>query len=111
VKKSEIAKILTIASALDNWVTVDEPRILAWELALIPAVTYEFAVDALGRHYSHSAKSIMPVHINDPWRAQRADLLARMSITTAIQPREFNPPTEEYVKMREFLSQFGRKYV
>jgi hypothetical protein len=108
VKKSEIAKILTIAKSLDDWVTVDEPRIMAWELALIPDVPYEFAVEAVGRHYSRSAKPLMPVHINDYWRAYRADLHARNSIKE-LGNRESVPPTEIYLKMRQAIQKISEE--
>ena len=108
MKKSEIAKILTVAKSLDDWVTVDEPRIMAWQLALIPEVTYEFALEALGRHYSRSEKTLMPVHINDPWRAYRADLHARNSVLQ-LGNCESVPPTEIYLKMREALKQLSEE--
>jgi hypothetical protein len=108
VKKSEIAKILTVAKSLDDWVTVDEPRIMAWQLALIPEITYEFALEAIGRHYSRSDKPLMPVHINDPWRAYRADLHARNSVLQ-LGNRESVPPTEIYLKMRQALQQISEE--
>jgi hypothetical protein len=108
VKKSEIAKILTVAKSLDDRVTIDEPRIVAWQLALIPEVTYEFALEALGRHYSRSERPVMPVHINDPWRAYRNDLHARNAIAQ-LGNRESVPPTEIYVKMRQALQQISEE--
>jgi hypothetical protein len=108
VKKSEIAKILTVAKSLDDRVTIDEPRIVAWQLALIPEVTYEFALEALGSHYSRSEKALMPVHINDPWRAHRADLHARNSIKE-LGNRDSVPPTEIYLKMRQALQQISEE--
>ena len=108
MKKSEIAKILTVAKSLDDRVTIDEPRIVAWQLALIPDVTFEFALEALGRHYSRSEKALMPVHINDPWRAYRADLHARNSVLE-LGNRNSVPPTEIYVKMRQALQQLSEE--
>ena len=108
MKKSEIAKILTVAKSLDDRLTVDEPRIVAWQLSLIPEVPYEFALEALGRHYSRSDRVVMPVHINDPWRAHRNDLHARNAVAQ-LGNRESVPPTEIYVKMRQALQQISEE--
>lgn len=106
MKKSEIAKILTVAKSLDDRVTIDEPRIVAWQLTLVPEITYEFALEALGRHYSRSEKALMPVHINDPWRAYRADLHARNNVLE-LGNRHTTPPTENYIQMRQAIQKMS----
>lgn len=92
MKRSEIAQILTMAKAIDDRVTVDEARVLAWEFALYPEIDLEFAKQALGAHYRASERPLMPVHINDPWKAHRRSQSEKLVIERVVGV----PPTDEW---------------
>lgn len=94
MKRSEIAQILTMAKALDDRVTVDEARVLAWEMALAEGMDFDFAREALAAHYRTSDRVVMPVYLNERWKAHRADLAASRAI--AAGRTEGVPPTQEF---------------
>lgn len=73
MKRSDLARLLTMVKAIDDRISVDEARVYAWELVLDDDLTFEYAVEALKRHYSVSTERIMPSHLNVPWRAYKRD--------------------------------------
>lgn len=75
MNKQEISQILIIAMGIDNRLNVqDENQLIAkvegWHLALSKSMTYEFARDAVGRHYATSTDVIMPANLNTYWRVE-----------------------------------------
>ena len=76
MNKLEIGKILTIAMAIDSRLnTADDTQLRAkiegWSLALSEAMTFDFARDAVGRHYKNATDSVMPAHLNAMWSSYR----------------------------------------
>ena len=97
MKRSELARLLTMAKSLDDRVSVDEARVYAWELALAPDLPFEIAVQALGKHYSASDKAVMPVYLNDFWKAyKRSEAEKRASIAISDGKKSGVPPTQEW---------------
>ena len=77
MNKLEIGQVLTIAMAIDARLgATDESgfraKVEGWSLALSESMTFEFARDALGRHYKSATEAIMPAHLNSMWNAQRS---------------------------------------
>jgi hypothetical protein len=77
MNKADVGKILAIAVAIDARLgAADEAgfraKVEGWMLALSPAVNFEFAREALGRHYKTSTDSVMPAHINAMWNSYRS---------------------------------------
>jgi len=76
MNKAEVGKILTIAVAIDARLgATDEAafraKVEGWSLALSPTMEFEFARDALGKHYRTSTDSVMPAHLNAMWSSHR----------------------------------------
>jgi hypothetical protein len=72
MNKADVGKILAIAVAIDARLgAADEAgfraKVEGWALALSSAMDFEFARDALGRHYKTSTDSVMPAHLNAMW--------------------------------------------
>jgi hypothetical protein len=77
MNKAEVGKVLAIASAIDARLgAADEAgfraKVEGWSLALSEAMTFEFARDAVGRHYKNAIDSLMPAHLNAMWTAHRS---------------------------------------
>ena len=77
MNKLEIGQVLTIAMAIDARVgAADEnafrAKVEGWSLALSETITFEFARDALGKHYKSATESVMPAHLNAMWTAHRS---------------------------------------
>jgi len=77
MNKAEVGKVLAIASAIDARLgAADEAgfraKVEGWSLALSEAMTFEFARDAVGRHYKGATDSLMPAHLNAMWSAHRS---------------------------------------
>lgn len=76
MNKFEVGKVLTIAMAIDARLNAADDAALAakiegWSLALSESMTFEFARDAIGRHYKSSTDSIMPAHLNAIWISEK----------------------------------------
>jgi hypothetical protein len=76
MNKLEIGKILTIAMSIDSRLnTADDTQLRAkiegWSLALTETMTFEFARDAVGKHYKNATDSLMPAHLNAMWSSYR----------------------------------------
>jgi vacuolar-type H+-ATPase subunit C/Vma6 len=77
MNKAEVGKVLAIASAIDARLgSSDEAgfraKIEGWSLSLSESMDFEFARDAIGRHYKSATDSIMPAHLNSMWTAHRS---------------------------------------
>ena len=77
MNKAEVGKVLAIASAIDARLgAADEAgfraKVEGWSLALSEAMTFEFARDAVGRHYKGATDSLMPAHLNAIWNSYRS---------------------------------------
>ena len=76
MNKAEIAKVLAIASAIDARLgatdeTAFRAKVEGWSLALSEAMTFDFAREAIGKHYKSATDSVMPAHLNSMWTAHR----------------------------------------
>lgn len=77
MNRSEIAKVLAVASAIDARLSAADEnafraKVEGWSLALSESMTFEFARDAVGRHYKSATDSVMPAHLNAMWTAHRS---------------------------------------
>jgi len=77
MNKAEVGKVLAIASAIDARLgAADEAgfraKVEGWSLALSETMTFEFARDAVGRHYKNTTDSLMPAHLNAIWNSHRS---------------------------------------
>jgi vacuolar-type H+-ATPase subunit C/Vma6 len=77
MNKAEVGKILAIASAIDARLGASDEnafraKVEGWSLALSESMTFDFARDAIGKHYKSATDSIMPAHLNSMWTAHRS---------------------------------------
>jgi len=77
MNKADVGKVLAIASAIDARLgAADEAgfraKVEGWSLALSESMDFEFARDAIGKHYKNSTDSLMPAHLNAIWTAHRS---------------------------------------
>jgi vacuolar-type H+-ATPase subunit C/Vma6 len=77
MNKAEVGKVLAIAFSIDARLgAADEAgfraKVEGWSLALSETITFEFARDAVAKHYKTSTESVMPAHINAMWTAHRS---------------------------------------
>ena len=77
MNKAEVGKILAIASAIDARLgAADEnafrAKVEGWSLALSETMDFEFARDAIGKHYKSATDSLMPAHLNAMWNSYRS---------------------------------------
>ena len=89
MKKSEVAKLLAMASAFDNR-TVGEANVSAWESVLTPDMRFEDAVEALKAHYASSLDYLRPAHVN-----QGVTVLRKARLLSVPHPEELIPAVEE----------------
>ena len=73
--KEEISKVLMIAMAIDNRLNVSDKNLFiakveGWSMALSKSMTFEFAREAVGRHYANSSNTLMPADLNVLWRVE-----------------------------------------
>jgi len=77
MNRAEIGKVLAIAVSIDARLgAADEAgfraKVEGWSLALNESMEFEFARDAVGKHYKSATDSIMPAHLNAMWTAHRS---------------------------------------
>jgi hypothetical protein len=77
MNKLEIGQVLTIAMAIDARLGASDEnafraKVEGWSLALSESMTFDFARDAIGKHYKSATDSIMPAHLNSMWTAHRS---------------------------------------
>lgn len=84
--KDEISKFLVLAMGIDNRLNpADQNAFIAkvegWFLALSKSMTFEFAREALGKHYASRNDAIMPADLNNLWKTQQ-DRIQKPAITS-----------------------------
>ena len=77
MNKAEVGKVLAVAMAIDARLgAADESafraKVEGWSLALSEAMDFEFARDAVGKHYKSATETLMPAHLNAMWTAHRS---------------------------------------
>jgi len=77
MNKAEIAKVLAVASAIDARLgaadeTAFRAKVEGWSLALSETMDFDFARNAIGKHYKSATDSVMPAHLNAMWTAHRS---------------------------------------
>lgn len=76
MNKDEIAKVLIMAMGIDARLNAADQnafiaKVEGWNLALASSMTFEFAREAIGKHYANSTDSIMPANLNALWKVER----------------------------------------
>jgi hypothetical protein len=77
MNKADVGKVLAVAMAIDARLgAADESafraKVEGWSLALSETMDFEFARDAIGKHYKSATDSVMPAHLNAMWTAHRS---------------------------------------
>ena len=77
MNKADVGKVLAVAMAIDARLgAADESafraKVEGWSLALSQTMDFEFARDAVGKHYKNSTESLMPAHLNAMWTSHRS---------------------------------------
>ena len=88
MKRSEVAMLLTMAKAIDDRVVIDEGRVISWEASLDADMPYEFAKQAMTRHYAERDIPVMPSHLNDPWKIEKRDRADRERSRLMLEERK-----------------------
>lgn len=79
MNRSEVAQLFAYACLFDGRLQADEGKILAWDAALIPEMSFEFAKYFVSVYYMGEDKVIAPVHFNREWTRQRQNEIDRES--------------------------------
>lgn len=92
MNKAEIARIIKQASTLSHQLVdhVEEDfklRVEMWSKTLRPAITFEFACDALVRHYTNSSWPLSPKDLNERWYEKTDHEINKMQAITASELR------------------------
>jgi hypothetical protein len=77
MNRSEVAQLFAYACLFDGRLQADEGKILAWDSALIPEMTFEFAKYFVSVHYMNEDRVIAPVNFNREWTRQRQNEIDR----------------------------------
>ena len=77
MNRSEVAQLFAYACLFDGRLQADEGKILAWDAALLPEMTFEFAKYFVSVYYMNEDKVIAPVHFNREWSRQRQNEIDR----------------------------------
>jgi len=77
MNKADVGKVLAVAMAIDARLgAADESafraKVEGWSLALSETMDFEFARDAVGKHYKLATETLMPAHLNAMWTAHRS---------------------------------------
>jgi hypothetical protein len=77
MNKADVGKVLAVAMAIDARLgAADEAgfraKVEGWSLALSETMDFEFARDAVGKHYRSATETLMPAHLNAMWTAHRS---------------------------------------
>lgn len=109
MNKEEVSKVLMIAMAIDNRLNAADKNLFiakveGWAMALSDSMTFEFAREAVGRHYANSTNSIMPADLNALWRVQRDRIkeLEKKPVNALEGPKKGMPES-----VRVFLRESG----
>lgn len=76
MNKAEIGKVIAIAMSIDARLNAADEnafraKIEGWSLALSETMDFQFARDAVGKHYRTTTDSLMPAHLNAMWTSHR----------------------------------------
>lgn len=71
MNRSEVAKLFAYVCLFDGRLQADEGKILAWDAALNPDITFEFAKYLVAVHYSNDDRVIAPVNFNREWQKKQ----------------------------------------
>ncbi len=77
MNKADVGKVLAVAMAIDARLgAADESafraKVEGWSLALSETMDFEFARDAVGKHYKSATETLMPAHLNAMWTSHRS---------------------------------------
>jgi len=77
MNKADVGKVLAVAMSIDARLgAADESafraKVEGWSLALSETMDFEFARDAVGKHYKSATETVMPAHLNAMWTAHRS---------------------------------------
>jgi vacuolar-type H+-ATPase subunit C/Vma6 len=77
MNKADVGKVLAVAMAIDARLgAADESafraKVEGWSLALSETMDFEFAREAVGKHYKSATETVMPAHLNAMWTAHRS---------------------------------------
>jgi hypothetical protein len=77
MNKADVGKVLAVAMAIDARLgAADESafraKVEGWSLALSETMDFDFARDAVGKHYKSATETLMPAHLNAMWTAHRS---------------------------------------
>jgi len=84
VNQTEVAKLLTVASAIDNRTVADE-QVIAWHAAL-RHLPYDVAQEALIRHFRDSTEYLLPGHISKQAKTIRGEQDREARIRRQLEP-------------------------
>lgn len=84
MNQTEVAKLLTVASAIDNRTVADE-QVIAWHAAL-QHLPYDVAQEAMIRHFRDSTEYLLPGHISKQAKLIRGEQDREMRIRRQIEP-------------------------
>lgn len=84
MNQTEVAKLLTVASAIDNRTVADE-QVIAWHAAL-RHLPYDVAQEALVRHFRDSTEYLLPGHISKQAKVIRGEQEREARIRRQLEP-------------------------
>lgn len=84
MNQTEIARLLTVASAVDNR-TVSDEQVIVWHRAL-QHLPYAAAQEALIRHFRDSTEYLLPAHISAGVRRIAAEREREARVRRQIEP-------------------------
>ena len=84
MNQTEVAKLLTVASAIDNRTVADE-QVIAWHAAL-RHLPYDVAQEALVRHFRDSTEYLLPGHITKQAKVIRGEQEREARIRRQLEP-------------------------
>lgn len=116
MRVSDIVLLLGLAAQFDGRIEVDQLKAEAWQLALSAHIPYEFARDAIPKHYAESKEVIAPVHINGAWRLHNKsqyELTKSASHRLELEQSDSKKATPEFVAniMQEIRATLNEKRV
>jgi hypothetical protein len=100
MKRSDIATLLGFAAVFDGRIQVDEVKVEAWHLALASSMTYEFAKEAIAKHYAYEKDVVAPYHLNNALRTEkksRTELDKSVSVRLMIEDANSHKASPEFV--------------
>lgn len=109
MNKTEVAKLLTVASMVDNR-TVARETVEAW-FPLLQDIEYQDGVEGVQMHFRETDKYLMPAHVRANAKRARRDreLREERQNRRAIEPRVVTLDRQEFERQtREAIEQYTR---